>query len=311
MSLMTCKWCKRRNPEAVLVTGQPNVDNKRRRGDLQDLPGTTGTAKRQCWRLEQDIQRFWMPFGKDGEADAEVAASGSWMILKVLSDPSEETFNGVGAHLWSASCILTQLLVNPFALGPSWVKRLIADDGFLKVLELGAGTALPSSGLAKCGHHVTATDLPDILPLTLANVEANIEARKGTVVVKPLIFGDAVSAMHAGSFDLVIGSEIAYDPTMYGPLLATLKALTCKWVLLAIAWRPEDLGDETFENYCQDEGVPLEFRHTALGGSRGSHRVNVYEIDMQKWTEVQGGELEVKSESALFRQCVELDDTDW
>lgn len=228
--------------------------------------------------LQEQVHRVWAegPGGSDGPSP------GRWLLVKVLSDPSCSAIPSVGARLWPASLLLAELLLRPAPLGLEWAALLcgsFAGGKALRVLELGAGTALPSVCLALAGHSVVATDLEEVIAVARANVEANRRGFTGTAEAVCLPFGDESAAQGLGEFDLVIGSDIAYDPSSFEPLLETLRALRGSWwALLAISERPEDLGEETFENLCRDEKVPLRLRYTALPPGLGAHRVNVYEI---------------------------------
>ena len=115
----------------------------------------------------------------------------------------------------------------------------------LRILELGSGVGLLGIGLALCtGAHVVLTDPairtnfdegPDeeqgtTLDWLASNVELNREAVRlagGATQVAPLRWGDAehVSALRAScphGFDLVVGSDLLYDPTHYPSLIDTL-----------------------------------------------------------------------------------------
>lgn len=249
---------------------------------------------------------------------ADAKGPDGWMEIRVLSDPSAMMHVGVGCQLWAAGCLLSKLLLEPWPLGLTWCARLLsgnvgadADAGGqiysgacenaapvgLRVLELGAGTAVPSVCLARCGHRVVATDIPQVVPLTRANLEANsisaqtsspgdlIAAQAGGRVVTAdaeacvLAWGNKDAARALGDFDLVIGADLFYDPSEFEPLLVTLRAVRARWMVLAVVQRPEDLGLGTFENFCYDEGVSLRCLHTAVPGGLGSHRVNIYEVE--------------------------------
>lgn len=226
------------------------------------------------------VSQFCAPSSNASRAGRSTEISrGSWLKVDILIDSSLCPLERVGSRLWAASCILTQLLLRPAPLGSEWCSRLGQSCAPMRVLELGAGTAVPCVALAaSLGHSVVATDLPEITPLTRANAEVNRHLCREEVVVRDLTWGDESAARSLGPIDLVLGADLCYDPSSYDPLLRTLRALAPKWVLLAVVLRPEDLGEETFENYCSDEGVHLSLRYTALLGA-GAHRVNVYEIE--------------------------------
>lgn len=240
--------------------------------------------------LQEQQQSFYVgaklrsKFGDDGvkptkqDFEKENVATYRLLTICVVSDPDGSQFPGVGGRMWAASATLAQLLLRPATLGTAWAERLSSESApSLRTLELGAGTAAPSLCLAHLGHRAVVTDLPEVTALTRLNVDANALA---DVDVRPLAWGDEEAAREVGDVDLVIGADLFYDPALFGPLLDTLRALSSfRWALLAVVLRPEDLGEETFENFCEDEGLKLELRHTELPRGCGTHRVNVYELD--------------------------------
>eukprot|EP00439_Symbiodinium_sp_Y106_P086851 s744_g36.t1 len=106
-----------------------------------------------------------------------------------------------------------------------------------KARELGAGLALPSICLSCIGHECIATDLPQAIPMLTANASANavaIQQSGGRLAVLPLDLGDVSTAPDVvNHFDLVIASDICYDPVLYTPLLATLRSLSFRYFLIA------------------------------------------------------------------------------
>ncbi|CAE7470026.1 EEF1AKMT3 [Symbiodinium natans] len=188
---------------------------------------------------------------------------------------------GLAGNLWPAGRLLAELLLRPLVLGQE-LAALLSES--TRVLELGAGLALPSVCLSCVGHDCLATDLPQVLPVPEANAAANAEVIQlggGKLAVLPLIFGDDGKAEElVGHFDLVIAADVCYDPVLYEPLLATLRSLSFGHFVVAVVQRP-DLGEETFENFCKDEGIALQLRYTALppvadGGA--AHRINIYDL---------------------------------
>merc|ERR1712110_250558 len=105
----------------------------------------------------------------------------------------------------------------------------------------GAGTAVPSLCMQRMGHAVLATDLPDIVPITRYNVVAN---RAESLAVTALSWGDESAARKCGHVDLVIGSDIMYDPSLFGLLLETLRCLKFERALFSAGLRPDVLGED-------------------------------------------------------------------
>lgn len=246
---------------------QPPLDAHSKVAKGEELQQSSLSQKEHC---------FWT-----SHSPVEAGTCGSQqLVVKVLSDRSGAHAAGVGARLWGASRLLAQLLLRPLPLGSPWAELLSGKNPrSLRVLELGAGTALPSICLACQGHNVVATDLAEVIAVSRENLEANRAKMRGQAEAKCLAFGDP--AAHAlGDFDLVIGSDIAYDPASFDPLLQTLRMIQGPWrALLAVSDRAEDLGEETFENFCRDEGIVLTCRYTGLEGGTENHRINMYELD--------------------------------
>lgn len=115
----------------------------------------------------------------------------------------QEIAYGVGGQLWDAAYLLSQ-----------YVARLYPGNMTnLRVLELGAGCALPSIVCCIKGAQVTATDIPPVLSLTQANLALNSGLFTGNYTVQQL---DWTNASHrtalAGPYDIVLMSDLFYMP---------------------------------------------------------------------------------------------------
>lgn len=110
------------------------------------------------------------------------------------------------------------------------------------VLELGAGTGFVGITLASSGAaSVLLTDLPQQVPFLQLNIQANAAH---TVRASALPWGlDVPQAVMEDSWDLIVGSDIAYDPDLFEPLAATLSALLrarpSSYALLALGDRSD------------------------------------------------------------------------
>lgn len=97
-----------------------------------------------------------------------------------------------------------------------------------RVLELGAGTALPGLLAAKLGSQVILTDSLQ-LPHCLENCREGIQLNnlKETVSVVPLTWGSFTSSTLKlrGAVDLILGSDLFFDPEVFEPLLVTVSWL--------------------------------------------------------------------------------------
>jgi predicted nicotinamide N-methyase len=102
----------------------------------------------------------------------------------------------------------------------------------LKVLELGAGAGLVGLCCAHLGAQVTLTDgAAALLPLLQHNLAANkeeVEAQGGTAEAQLLEWGnglDMAKASARGEWDLIIGSDLAYDRDLHPFLGDTIDCL--------------------------------------------------------------------------------------
>ncbi|XP_028312110.1 histone-arginine methyltransferase METTL23 isoform X2 [Gouania willdenowi] len=124
----------------------------------------------------------------------------------------------LGTFLWPSSVVLCQYV---------WTQRKKIRG--LSVLELGAGVALPGVVAALCGAHVTLSDDCD-RPLCLQSCRRSCEANllQG-VKVLGLRWGavtpDLCSLPH---IDIIIGSDVFYQPEDFEPLLLTVSFLLNK-----------------------------------------------------------------------------------
>ena len=115
----------------------------------------------------------------------------------------QEIACGVGGQLWDAAYLLAQYVCRMYPGSMS----------HLRVLELGAGCALPSIVSCIKGAQVTATDIPPVLALTQSNLALNAGLFAGTYTAQEL---DWTNASHrtalAGPYDIVLMSDLFYMP---------------------------------------------------------------------------------------------------
>lgn len=94
---------------------------------------------------------------------------------------------------------------------------------------MGSGTSLPGILAAKCGAQVTLTDHA-ILPKTLSHIKRCCLLNNLTpgvnVAVTGLSWGLLLnSVFNLGPIDLIIGSDIFYDPSVFEDILVTVAFL--------------------------------------------------------------------------------------
>lgn len=128
-------------------------------------------------RSLRDRQQYSDPLG--AAADSGVSAA-SWPLF---------------GHLWPAGIILADLMDRQ------------SIDG-LRILEIGCGLALASLVISRRGADITASDYH---PLAREFLENNV-ALNGFPAI-PFALGDwAKNQTALGTFDLIIGSDILYEP---------------------------------------------------------------------------------------------------
>lgn len=128
-----------------------------------------------------EITRSW-PF--DSEKDGQA------FELTIREPPI--TGDSLGLKTWGSSYVLAQLL--PQFAETSLSHLLSAEKPRIPVLELGSGTGLLGMAAASLWHvPVILTDMPDIMPNLIHNVEANravVDSLGGSIDTAPLVWGD-------------------------------------------------------------------------------------------------------------------------
>ena len=138
----------------------------------------------------------------------------------------------------------------------------------LNILELGSGCGLLGIGLAAtCHANVTLTDPAvevnfseerrgNTLEWLRENVAENQDAVGARARVAKLAWGDAADveavrreASLSGGFDLVVGSDLMYDPDRYEALLSALHALVTSRAVLGYPTRHG--GEQRFLDMCE------------------------------------------------------------
>jgi len=100
------------------------------------------------------------------------------------------------------------------------------------LIELGAGTGLVSITAAALGANVIATDMKEILPLLMYNIQQNEKKfrSKLNIHIKELTWGNETQlqqfdGMH---FDYILCSDVVYDPNLFQSLILTMNRLSTK-----------------------------------------------------------------------------------
>lgn len=145
----------------------------------------------------------------------EVEIAGKKLVIHELEDVCDPNTGRAltGSWVWDSALHLAK-----------WIATQGLADFQLQsktVLELGAGTGLPGLMAASLGAaHVFLTDIAPVLPGLRSSVEAN-GFNDRVVEVRELVWGS--DEPWVGEVDLVLMSDVFYDPLEMPELAKTLK----------------------------------------------------------------------------------------
>lgn len=168
----------------------------------------------------------------------ENEASSSEPILTINNTPIhlvEDWDHGIGGGLWSTGLAIAKYLGTPHGMEHLSTKRRVLElgsgNGFLGVCILAANPNL---------EQIVITDTKDHLPLIERTLERNgIEfgstscgdsstLSNSKVLVEEYLWGptalETPAAIKDNSFDLIIGSDLAYRNELHDPLIASILA---------------------------------------------------------------------------------------
>jgi SAM-dependent methyltransferase len=194
---------------------------------------------------------------------AEVSGATSWALehcvngmMRSWIDLDSSCTGGVDGMLWTASLILLRHLEITHPVGWWRGKR---------VLELGSGSGHMAVGLSKLGASVIATEsakgtgFDSMVAWTtylLGTREASVGLGGGSVEFRSLHWSMDVEPADWGGFDVVILSELYYDPDLHEVLLHTLRSVLRPGMVAYSIFcdRPFSLG---FLTMLHDDGTFL------------------------------------------------------
>lgn len=192
-------------------------------------------------------------------------------VLQVVS-------GSYGLYTWPSAPVLAQ-----------WVWHHRSRMPGARLLELGAGTALPGILAAKCGAHVTLSDSAH-LTNCLSNSARSCQANNIDIPVIGLTWGlFTPSLLSLPSLNYIIASDCFYDPSVFEEILVTVSYLLdknpsaeflCSYQERASDWSLEALLHK-WGLACHS--IPLHSigaDSKALAGSRlpGSHKIHLFQI---------------------------------
>jgi predicted nicotinamide N-methyase len=219
--------------------------------------GTNPAPDADEWACPKDWQRSNMGYAERFVDDCVLKLRGGDVVVRVAQAPSarqaakahgykldkESDPAQTGTTVWDSAVVLSQYLTSTGALAghayPSGSANPVA-------LELGAGTGAVSLSLLACGcvEHVTATDIPSVLPFIAHNARRNagaLDARRlATCALRWGVAGDVAALPRRAPFDLIVGSDLIYytysEATPHSrALLSTLLQLAGRGTLVFLA----------------------------------------------------------------------------
>jgi Lysine methyltransferase len=144
------------------------------------------------------------------------------MTIYALESPG---YLGIGGKVWDSTFVLVEYLRN---------NRHSIVEG-KRIVELGSGTGILGIGLCSLRpESVVITDLAEVVPLMQSNIELN-SLLVCDPILKDAITNSRVTACECTwgkdipqellSCDVIVASDVVYDPAGYEPLVKTLSAL--------------------------------------------------------------------------------------
>lgn len=182
------------------------------------------------------------------------------IVLKAAQDAQSDDKNiPYWAILWPASIGLAEYLSN------------LGDITNRRVLELGAGLALPSLIAAKAGANVLMTDLAFE---ALIFAEANASANKLQLETKLLDWNAAPENI---KFDIILGADILYEQQNQVPVLTTIGLLLAKGGKVLLS-DPNRFRINSFVQLAESEGWKLKSIPMKINWENGDHPLTIWEL---------------------------------
>ncbi|GLU05473.1 hypothetical protein SLE2022_225740 [Rubroshorea leprosula] len=204
----------------------------------------------------------------------EIVVAGTIIVIHELDDVYDSVTGRplTGSWVWDSALVLSK-----------WMFTQVDFQG-KSVLEVGAGAGVPGLVAARLGaSRVVLTDVKPLLPGLLKNVEANTLTDR--VEVKELVWGSDESALglsETGKFDIVLMSDVFFDPEGVEGLGRTLKMVCgdntniwaaselrpwtgeCLNQLTTLGFGVVELPSEPSESIKGEDSNPFAIFHIAL-----------------------------------------------
>ena len=157
-----------------------------------------------------------------------------------------DVHHNTGRRLWDGAFLLSKHIETNYH--ELWKGK--------RCIELGCGCGLVGTVAWLLGANVTLTDTEDTLVHTVQGLNKNFEKweaqgcaipPKEALNVEALLWGrDKCRKYGDTTFDVILGSDIIYQPEATTPLLETLDELCSDKTLILIAYKPRGLGENIF-----------------------------------------------------------------
>ena len=156
---------------------------------------------------------------------------------------------GKGGILWDCSYVLTKVLID-------LLNKEYADNKDIRMLELGAGTALPSIIARKLGYNkIVITDLKAFVPFIEEILKINNITVNDNTIVSSMNWqsSDDITKLKITNetFDIIIGSDILYLDEYFDDLIHLFRELSNKNTIIIISFKVRliEVNNEFFEKF--------------------------------------------------------------
>jgi predicted nicotinamide N-methyase len=153
----------------------------------------------------------------------------------------EEWDRYLGGHLWDAAFAMCHFLCEYFRSSQTFFISK-------RVLELGSGCGLVGLCAAFLGADITMTDMADIVPTLLANVNRNLKQESGIANVEELDWqNDAAlhSIKNKKRWDIILATDVLYSPSCFELFLRALEVIADQHSIILVGYKKRS-EEETF-----------------------------------------------------------------
>lgn len=150
---------------------------------------------------------------------------------------------GIGGKLWDSCLVMTRYL----ALNRELIEKK-------SVVELGSGLGLVGIFCAMLGANVTLTDIDEVVPLLQYNIALNFPlSTSSSSTDKSVVpsaathfWGTSTANLPVPHPDVLVLSDVVYDPEGYVPLVTSLDALATERTEILMAHRSRNPMEHQF-----------------------------------------------------------------